>query len=77
VPGERSRAVIRISVSVAPAFKRETVSARSGAAGGPAITAIDPSLRYALVTLPMVGGPSLGPDKGSLRSGTLVLIIPD
>lgn len=76
-PGERSRSVIRISVSVAPAFKREAVSPRPGAAGGPAITAVDPSLRYALVTLPIDDGPSSGPGERSVRSGTLVLVVPD
>ena len=76
-PGERSRAVIRISVSVAPAFKVKTPSARSGAAGRPAIRAIDQSLRYAVVTRPMGGGPSFDPNGGPSGAGTLVLIVPD
>ena len=76
-PGERSRSVIRISVSVAPAFKMETPSARSGAAGRPAIRAIDQSLRYAVVTRPMGGGPSFDPNGGSSGAGTLFLIVPD
>jgi hypothetical protein len=66
-PGERSRSVIRISVSVAPAFKREAASARSGAAV-PTLTATDRSLRYAVETRPVDDGP---------KAGTLVLIVPD
>ena len=76
-PGERSRSVIRISVSVAPAFKMEAQSARSSAAGRPAIRAIDQSLRYAVVTRPTGGGPSFDPNGGRSGAGTLVLIVPD
>lgn len=76
-PGERSRSVIRISVSVAPAFKVETPSARSGAAGRPAIRAIDQSLRYAVVTRPMNSGPSFDPNGGPYGADLLVLIVPD
>jgi hypothetical protein len=75
-PGERSRSVIRISVSVAPAFKRETQSRPPGAAALQAITSVDPSLRYALVTRPM-DGPSFDPARKSSPAGTLVLVVPD
>ena len=76
-PGERSRSVIRISVSVAPAFKMEAQSARSSAAGRPAIRAIDQNLRYAVMTRPMGGGPSSDPNGAPSGAGTLVLIVPD
>ena len=75
--GERSRSVIRISVSVTPAFKVETQSAPSGAAVRPAIRAIDQSLRYAVVTRPMGGGHSFDPNGRPSGAGTLVLIVPD
>ncbi len=75
--GERSRSVIRISVSVAPAFKVERPSAPSGAAGRPAIRAIDQSLRYAVVTQPMGGDSFFEPNGGPSGAGTLVLIVPD
>ena len=73
-PGERSRSVIRISVSVAPAFKRV---APSEATDGPSLTAIDQSLRYALVTQPMIDKPSFDANGGRSRAGTLVLVVPD
>jgi hypothetical protein len=76
-PGERSRSVIRISVSVAPAFKRETPSAQLETAGPPAIRAVDRSLRYAVVTRPVDGGPSSGLNGKPSGAGTLVLIVPD
>jgi len=76
-PGERSRSVIRISVSVAPAFKTEAPLAQSGAAGRPALKAIDRSLRYAVVSHPMDDGPSFDPNGGPSGAGTLVLIVPD
>lgn len=74
-PGERSRSVIRISVSVAPAFKMETPSARSGAAA-PTLSAIDRSLRYSMVTRSIGDGSPFDP-KESSKAGTLVLIVPD
>ena len=73
-PGERSRSVIRISVSVAPAFKRV---APSEAMDGPSLTAVDQSLRYALVTQPMIDRPVFDANGRQSRAGTLILVVPD
>lgn len=70
--GAQSRASVRISVSVAPAFRMNRQVDEDPASAGAMLRPIDPSLRYALVTVP----PAVKP--GYAREGrTLLLIVPD
>jgi len=71
--GSRSRAEVRISISVLPRFEAKTVSGRevaSNDAGGISVLAINaPKLRYSVVRLDPAKEGSPGP--------RLLLVVPD
>lgn len=75
--GERSRASIRISVSVAPVLRKETGPAQPHAAGPPALGAFDPGFRYTLVNQPIRRASSREAQQGESDGRMLVLVVPD
>jgi len=67
--GGQSRASLRITVRVAPVFKKELEPEWTGAAGTLTLRATDKSLRYTLERVaPMPGTPS---------HSSLMLVVPD
>jgi hypothetical protein len=76
--GEQSRASIRISVSVAPTFRRDLGPPMRRSPGSLRLSAIDPSFRYSLVTQPLAATPGERTlQGGSSESPSLILIVPD
>lgn len=67
--GERSRASIQISVSVAPAFRKQ-VRERDPDAPSLSLKSVDPAFRYSVLSQPLQDGTDESP-------GTLLLIVPD
>lgn len=75
--GEQSRASIRISVSVAPAFNKTVQPGAPATSEGISLRAVDPSLRYALVTEPLRPVSADDRNRGHPKDGRLILVVPD
>lgn len=76
--GEQSRASIRISVSVAPAFRGDAKPSLSGSLDPTNLRPIDPSFRYSLIRQPLAIEPANTVQPGAPgEEGYLILIAPD